>query len=153
MSTKAKQTQLAPPSCSGTEPLSVATNSIPSHTNTPAKKVVRPIVRPPLPEAHAEVVLCDMGDLEALTRYKRSWILKAVREKRFPEPLRFGPRCSRWRLIDVRDWLVAQSAKAMENSAALATANRRRATAASSAASEKRLASRALQKAKGGADV
>lgn len=153
MSTQTKQFRLAPPARSGKENSSAATHPQTSHTSPPENKAVRPIVRPPLPEAHADVALCDMVDLEALTRYKRSWILKAVREGRFPEPLRFGPRCSRWRLIDVREWLVAHSAKALANSTALATANRRRASAASSAAAKKRRASRSPQLAKGGVDV
>lgn len=68
-----------------------------------------------------------------------SWIHDAVRAHRFPQPLRFGPRCTRWRSSDVRDWLIARSeaAEADTETGALLTA---RAKKASDAAQAKRRA-------------
>lgn len=66
----------------------------------------RPTTRPPLPESHADVALADIADLIALTRMGRSWLHAAVRRGDFPAPAIREPRCTRWRLADVRAWLI-----------------------------------------------
>lgn len=62
----------------------------------------------PLPETlHPEQRL-KAEQVFALTGRGRSWIYKAVSDRRFPTPERDGPRCSRWRAGDVLDWLQMQ---------------------------------------------
>ncbi len=82
---------------------------MPASTNP--KPAARKTVRPPLPEAHADVALADINDLEALTRMKRSWLHEAVREGRFPAPVIRGSRCTRWKMSDVRSWLFERAAQ------------------------------------------
>ena len=60
----------------------------------------------------ADVAFLDIRDMCAATRMSASWIHEEVRAGRFPQPLRFGPRCTRWRSADVRAWLIARAAKA-----------------------------------------
>jgi len=75
-----------------------------------SKPKVRPTRRPPLPEAHADVSLGDINDLRALTRMSASWIHDAVRAGNFPRPVIQAPRCTRWRIADVRAWLMERIA-------------------------------------------
>ena len=88
----------------------------------------------------ADVAFLDIRDVCAAARMSASWIHDEVRARRFPQPLRFGPRCSRWRSTDVRKWLLARAAAAeadAEPGALLAA----RAKKASDAAQAKRRAS------------
>jgi prophage regulatory protein len=66
----------------------------------------------PTPSALADVAFLDIGDVCAAARMSASWVHEEVRAGRFPQPLRFGPRCTRWRSGDVRAWLVARAAAA-----------------------------------------
>jgi prophage regulatory protein len=66
----------------------------------------------PTPAALADVAFLDIGDVCAAARMSASWVHEEVRAGRFPQPLRFGPRCTRWRSGDVRAWLVARAAAA-----------------------------------------
>lgn len=66
----------------------------------------------PTPAALADVALLDISDVCAAARMSASWVHEEVRAGRFPQPLRFGPRCTRWRSGDVRAWLVARAAAA-----------------------------------------
>lgn len=85
----------------------------------------------------ADVAFLDIRDVCALARMSASWIHDEVRARRFPQPLRFGPRCTRWRSSDIRVWLMARAEAAAADSltAALLTA---RAKKASDAAQAKR---------------
>lgn len=102
---------------------------------TDPKPALRPTVRPPLQAAHADVALADMNDLEVLTRMKRSWLYEAVRESRFPPPVIREPRCTRWKLSDVRAWLIERAAKGAADTQAreLTSARARKASAAAQA--------------------
>lgn len=99
----------------------------------------RPIVRPPLSHGHDDVALADMTDLEALTRMQRSWLHAAVRDGRFPAPVIREPRCTRWRLADVRRWLIERAEKAAADTQ-VAEQMTARAKKASAAAKAKRVA-------------
>ncbi len=94
----------------------------------------------PLPAGLADVALLDIRDVLAAVRMSASWVHDEVRERRFPQPLRFGPRCTRWRSADVRAWLIerAEVGAADKQSADMVTA---RAKKASAAAQAKRIAS------------
>lgn len=90
-----------------------------------------------LPTNLEDVAFLDIRDVCATARMSASWIHEEVRAHRFPQPLRFGPRCTRWRSSDVRDWLIARSiaAEADTETGALLSA---RAKKASDAAQVKR---------------
>jgi prophage regulatory protein len=92
-----------------------------------AEKKRRPTVRPPLPEAHADAALLDISDVCALARMSPSWWYDEVRAGRAPAPLRFGPRCTRWKLADVRAWLIERAAQPQAEAAALVTARAKKA--------------------------
>lgn len=46
--------------------------------------------------------------VEALVGFGRSTIYKRLAEKKFPEPIRTGSRCSRWCSDDIRAYLAAK---------------------------------------------
>ena len=93
-------------------------------------KPARPTVRPPLPEAHSDVALGDIKDVCALVRMSSSWIHDEVRAGRFPQPLRFGPRCSRWTIASVRTWLIDRAAQPQAEAAKLVQAKAKKASLA-----------------------
>lgn len=65
-----------------------------------------------LPTNLAGLAFLDIRDVCAAARMSASWIHEEVRARRFPQPMRFGPRCTRWRSADVCDWLIARAAAA-----------------------------------------
>ena len=75
--------------------------------------------RLPLPEAHADVALGDLKDVCALVRMSPSWVHEAVRAGNFPQPLRFGPRCTRWTIASIRAWLIDRAAQPQAEAAKL----------------------------------
>ena len=83
------------------------------HTIASRKKA--PIRREPIAEQQADVALLDMRDLMSITRMGRSYLYAAVREGTFPAPVLRKPRCTRWRLSDVREHLQNLSAPASNN--------------------------------------
>jgi predicted DNA-binding transcriptional regulator AlpA len=87
----------------------------------------------------ADVAFLDISDVCATARMSASWIHDEVRAGRFPQPMRFSPRCSRWRSADVRDWLIARAA-AGEADTETAAFMKARAKKASNAAQAKRQA-------------
>lgn len=87
----------------------------------------------------ADVAFLDISDVCAAARMSASWIHDEVRSGRFPQPMRFGQRCTRWRSADVRDWLIARAAAA-EADTQTAALLKARATKASEAAQAKRRA-------------
>jgi len=94
----------------------------------------------PTPDALADVAFLDIGDVCAAACMSASWIHEEVRTGRFPQPMRFGPRCSRWRSADVRAWLVTRAAAALAD-VDTAAAMSARAKKASDAAQAKRRSS------------
>lgn len=91
----------------------------------------------------ADVAFLDIRDVCAAARMSASWIHEEVRARRFPQPMRFGPRCTRWRSADVRDWLIARAAAA-DADAEPGTLLTARAKKASDAAQAKRRAAAQL---------
>lgn len=101
-----------------------------------------PIKRPPLPDTNTDVALIDLSDFAALIRMSKSWVLQEVAAGRAPQPVVRRPRCTRWKLCDVRAFAVAF---AEQGAADLAGANAtvaiaRKASAAAKIAREKRTA-------------
>lgn len=66
----------------------------------------------PLPAEISDVALLDIRDVIAAVRMSASWIHEEVRAGRFPAPLRYGQRCSRWTTASLRAWLIARAEKA-----------------------------------------
>jgi predicted DNA-binding transcriptional regulator AlpA len=95
-----------------------------------------------IPDALADVALIDINTLAAAMGCSPSHARDLLNEdEEAPEALRWGPRCTRFRLVDVREWLRkrAERGAADVHSAALVT---RRAKVASDAAQAKRQAIR-----------
>ena len=80
----------------------------------------------------------DMPQVSAAVCMSPSWVQNEVRSKRFPQPLRFGNRCTRWKSSDIRAWLIERAEHAVSDSEA-SDALIAQATKASRAAQEKRL--------------
>lgn len=71
----------------------------------------------PAADSLADLALVDINDILAATRASASWLHAAVRSGAFPKPAIKGVRFTRWRLADVRAWLV-QRAQVTEGSQA-----------------------------------
>ena len=97
------------------------------------------VLRRPLPPDLAEVALLDIRDVCAAVRMSASWWHDEVRAGRAPQPLRYGPRCSRWRSADIRRYLIERAEKGTGDSEA-ARLTVARAKNASAAAQAKRAA-------------
>jgi predicted DNA-binding transcriptional regulator AlpA len=127
-----------------TEQGALATSShwpIPNGANLNVQSNCKPKASNQTQHSLADVAFLDIRDVCAAARMSASWIHDEVRMGRFPQPLRFGPRCSRWRSSDVRDWLISRAASA-EGDAETATLLRSRAKKASDAAQAKRHAAK-----------
>jgi predicted DNA-binding transcriptional regulator AlpA len=75
----------------------------------------RPKVRLPTPEALADVALIDATTCAAAGCMGVSWWYDEVRAGRAPAPVIREPRCTRWRLADVRAFWIARSERAASN--------------------------------------
>ncbi|MDM0007875.1 AlpA family phage regulatory protein [Variovorax sp. J22G73] len=68
-------------------------------------------IHPKLDEADAlaghPAALLRCSYVTALTGLSRSTLYAKIAVGTFPEPVRLGPRCSRWRVRDVAAWLDA----------------------------------------------
>jgi predicted DNA-binding transcriptional regulator AlpA len=98
------------------------------------------MARQPIPDAHADVALTDIKGACDLARVSASWMHARLRsDPNAPQPIRFGPRCTRYKLSEVRAWLarlVEQAAGDDET----ATMVKQRAKKGAEAARAKRLA-------------
>lgn len=61
----------------------------------------------PIESANHPNALLRLATVQALTGLGRSSIYTRVAAKTFPQPLRQGSRCTRWRAADVNAWLEA----------------------------------------------
>ena len=52
-----------------------------------------------------------LDEVLTLTGWGRTLIYELIRRGKFPEPERYGARCSRWRLGDVLDCLAARGSR------------------------------------------
>lgn len=64
-----------------------------------------------LPAEVAEVSLLTIRDVCLAVRMSKAWVHAEVRAGRFPQPLRFGQRCTRWNSSVVRAWLIDRAAQ------------------------------------------
>ena len=59
----------------------------------------------------AKLSLLDIRDVCAAVRMSGSWVHDEVKAGRFPQPLRFGPRCTRWTVASIRNYLIERAAQ------------------------------------------
>lgn len=64
----------------------------------------------PVTAAECEDALLQIITVGALTGLGRSTVYKRVADGQFPQPIKLGLRCTRWRAGDVTAWLKAQVA-------------------------------------------
>jgi prophage regulatory protein len=64
----------------------------------------------PIAAAECEDALLQVHTVTALTGRGRSTIYRLVSEGQFPQPIKHGLRCTRFRAGDVTAWLKAQAA-------------------------------------------
>lgn len=88
---------------------------------------------PPVPAALADVAQIDGPTCAAAGAISVSTWLDLVRRGEAPQPVLRGNRCTRWRLADVRAWLIERAAQPLHDDAVIA-----KATHASRAAKRKR---------------
>lgn len=100
--------------------MTVAQDLKPEGANPPAEtsKKARPKLRLPTPEALADVALIDATTCAAAGCMGVSWWHDMVRAGRAPAPVIREPRCTRWRLADVRAFYIARSEQAASNAQA-----------------------------------
>jgi predicted DNA-binding transcriptional regulator AlpA len=91
---------------------------------------------PPVPAVLADVAMIDGPTGAAAGGISLSSWHELVRLKEAPQPLIRRPRCTRWRVADVRTWLIERAANADEGCAASLTVKAKR---ASDAAKSKRI--------------
>ncbi len=64
----------------------------------------------PLHAAQLADALLRLSTVEAITGLGKSTIYAKLANNEFPQPIRLGTRCTRFRAGDVQAWLAAQSA-------------------------------------------
>ena len=99
----------------------------------------KPTARP-LPADLADHVLLDIDDVCTAVRMSASWVHDEVRAGRLPQPLRYGPRCTRWRAADIRQYLISRAAQPQTEAAELVRTRAKKASAAARAHRDKSLA-------------
>lgn len=81
-----------------------------TQTATVAAPKARQRKAQPLDAAQVADALLRLATVEALTGLSRSTIYARLARQEFPEPVRLGARCTRFRAGDVQAWLAAQAA-------------------------------------------
>lgn len=61
----------------------------------------------PLESANNPAALLRFSTVQALTGLSRSTIYSKIREQAFPQPIKLGTRCTRFKAGDVTAWLEA----------------------------------------------
>lgn len=100
-----------------------------------AQRTARQFVPPSVPTALEAVALVDAKVFAAVGDMSVSWLLEEVAAGRAPQPVIRRPRCTRWRLVDVRAFWQAFGSQPNDGAA---DAVKALATKASAAAQAKR---------------
>lgn len=95
-------------------------------------------LQPGIPADLADLALLDIKTVSALVGLKATAIYAKLAEKDFPEPIRQGARCTRWKAGAIREYLEKLHAAASDE--ALKQRQQERARKASSAAKARRAA-------------
>lgn len=94
---------------------------------------------PSVPAALADVAMIDGPTCAAAASISLSNYLDLVRTKKAPQPAIRQPRCTRWRVVDVRAWLIERAQAQTPEGGAQVVAQAKK---ASEAAKSKRAAAR-----------
>lgn len=65
----------------------------------------------PISDALYAGALLTLPTVSALTGFSKSKIYSEMKQGRFPNAIRQGVRCTRWRAGDISDWLNAVASK------------------------------------------
>lgn len=49
--------------------------------------------------------LLKLKHVIAATGLSKSSVYALLRDEKFPEPVRLGARCTRWRMVDIQAWI------------------------------------------------
>ena len=82
------------------------------------------------PGGLADITLVDSKEVCAALSMSPNWLHNEVRAGRFPQPLRHGSRCTRWRAADIRQYLLERAAMPQAETIAMVTARAKKASAA-----------------------
>ena len=72
----------------------------------------------PLSAVSLDDALLRVGVVEQAVGFSASSIRRKVADGTFPEPVKLGTRCTRWRAADVRAWIQAQGRPALPSTVA-----------------------------------
>jgi predicted DNA-binding transcriptional regulator AlpA len=86
-----------------------------------------------IPDQLQDVALVDVDTAAAVGGMKRSWWHAEVAAGRAPQPVIKQPRCTRWRLLDVRTFWAQRASNLDAAKAEQVTAITKRASAAAKA--------------------
>lgn len=109
---------------------------------------------PPIPAALADVALIDGPSIAAAAAMSLSSWHERVREGDAPQPVIRQSRCTRWRMAEVRVWLIERATKQATGAAEAVTARAKKASdrarepaalAKAQATRQARIAARALR--------
>ena len=89
--------------------------------------------------ALADVALIDGPTAAAAGGMSVSWWHSEVAAKRAPQPVIREPRCTRWRLVDVRSYLTQRAAGGTDTKAAAEVADKARKASAAALAKRRAL--------------
>jgi prophage regulatory protein len=81
--------------------------TMPATVPTPTEARRAPILQPLLAAQVADALL-RLPTVQAITGLSKTTIYTLVARRDFPQPIRRGSRCTRWRSADVTAWLQAQ---------------------------------------------
>lgn len=85
---------------------------------------------PSVPAALADVAMIDGPTCAAAASISLSNYLDLVRTKKAPQPAIRLPRCTRWRVVDVRAWLIERAQAQTPEAGARVVAQAKKASAA-----------------------
>ena len=84
---------------------------------------------PPVPPALADVAMIDGPSIAAAAAISLSSLHELVRNGNAPQPAIRQSRCTRWRMADVRAWLIERAAQQAPDEADAVTARAKKASA------------------------
>ena len=89
--------------------MQMATNSTPVANRAMRRKVAQPLEALNHPQAHIR-----LATLLSIIGLGRSTWYRMMAEGTAPQPLRFGPRCSRWLASDVSKFLAERAVQGVQ---------------------------------------
>ncbi|MFT3818300.1 MAG: hypothetical protein QM750_11810 [Rubrivivax sp.] len=96
----------------------------PMATACGARPAPKPTVRAPAPPELADVAMIDAPRIVAAACLSLSTWHELVRAGKAPQPAMRLPRCTRWRLADVRAWLIERAAQPVSDNAVIERATK-----------------------------